>query len=161
VKVPADKEATDMRTVYEATVKEAVVGATRGTVTGTAAPVTGTTAAEATVRATPGPATSSEPQTPEGTPEDVLGESKEEPEMASELMPEVVAGDVPVAGAMIVVHSAARSPSHGAPAPFSPAPRTATAAGAGLDVVLGHPTPYAPDDIPLGEVVSTTHRALS
>jgi hypothetical protein len=28
-------------------------------------------------------------------------------------------------------------------------------------VVLGHPTPYAPDDIPLGEAMSTAHRALS
>jgi hypothetical protein len=28
-------------------------------------------------------------------------------------------------------------------------------------VVLGHPTPYASDDIPLDEVVSTNHQALS
>jgi hypothetical protein len=35
------------------------------------------------------------------------------------------------------------------------------ATGAGMEVVLGHPTPYAPDDIPLGEAMSTAHRALS
>jgi hypothetical protein len=30
-----------------------------------------------------------------------------------------------------------------------------------MEVVLGHPTPYVPNNIPLGEAVSTTHRALS
>jgi hypothetical protein len=31
----------------------------------------------------------------------------------------------------------------------------------GLEVILGHPTLYATDDIPLDEAVSTAHRALS
>jgi hypothetical protein len=31
----------------------------------------------------------------------------------------------------------------------------------GLEVIMGHPTFYAPDDIPLDEVVSMAHRALS
>jgi hypothetical protein len=43
-------------------------------------------------------------------------------------------------------------------------PRTAVALGAAtgaeMEVVLGHPTPYAPDDISRGEVVSTAHQAL-
>jgi hypothetical protein len=29
-----------------------------------------------------------------------------------------------------------------------------------MEVVLGHPTPYVPGDISLGEAVSTTHQAL-
>jgi hypothetical protein len=66
---------------------------------------------------------------------------------------------------MIATRAATPSPSHGTPAPFSSVPRIAAtrgaASGAGLAVVLGHPTPYAPDDIPLGEVVSMAHRALS
>jgi hypothetical protein len=85
--------------------------------------------------------------------------------MAPEPVPEVVPREVPAAGAMIAVSSAAPSPSHGGTTPFSLATCTAATAGAaagvGLDVVLGHPTPYAPDDIPLGETVSTTHLALS
>jgi hypothetical protein len=36
-----------------------------------------------------------------------------------------------------------------------------TASGAGLEVVLGHPSPYASGDIPLDDAVSTAHRALS
>jgi hypothetical protein len=66
---------------------------------------------------------------------------------------------------MITTHVVAASPSHGAPAPSLPVPRIAAAtgavSGAGLEVVLGHPIPYAPDDIPLGEAVSISHRALS
>jgi hypothetical protein len=62
-------------------------------------------------------------------------------------------------------HVVAPPPSHGARAPFSPAPRTATTAGAatgaGLEVVLGHPTPYTLDDIPLREAMRIAHRALS
>jgi hypothetical protein len=33
--------------------------------------------------------------------------------------------------------------------------------GAGVEVVLLHPTPYASDYISLGEVVGLTHQALS
>jgi hypothetical protein len=44
---------------------------------------------------------------------------------------------------------------------FRTAAITGAATGAGMEVVLGHPTPYASDDISLGEVVSTAHQALS
>jgi hypothetical protein len=58
-------------------------------------------------------------------------------------------------GAMIAARATVPFPSHGALAPSLPAPRIAVAAGAasdaGLEVVLRHPTPYAPDDNPLGE----------
>jgi hypothetical protein len=30
-----------------------------------------------------------------------------------------------------------------------------------MEVVLGHPTPYVPDDISVGEAMSTAHQALS
>jgi hypothetical protein len=66
---------------------------------------------------------------------------------------------------MIAARAVAPSPSHGVPASSSPAPRIAAsvgvASGVGLEVVMGHPTPYAPDDIPRGKAVSTAHRALS
>jgi hypothetical protein len=53
-----------------------------------------------------------------------------------------------VRGAMIAVHTAAAPPpSRGARAPVTP----------GVEVVLGHPTPYAPDDISLGEAMSSAH----
>jgi hypothetical protein len=95
----------------------------------------------------------------------VLVESEVEPEVAPELVPEVVLKEIPMEGAMIAASAVAPSPSHGASAPSPPVPRIAAAVGAasgtGLEVVLGHPTPYAPDDIPLGEAVSTAHRALS
>jgi hypothetical protein len=93
----------------------------------------------------------------------MLEESEEELEMAPEPVPEVVPEEVPVEGAMITVQEAAPSPSHGAPAASSPPPCTVAAMGtvagaaAGLEVLLGHPTLYAPYDIPLDEVVSTTH----
>jgi hypothetical protein len=35
------------------------------------------------------------------------------------------------------------------------------ATGEGMEVVLGHPSPYAPGIISMGEVVSTAHQALS
>jgi hypothetical protein len=67
---------------------------------------------------------------------------------------------------MIAIRAvAAPPPSHGARAPLSSVPRRATASGAatgqGMEVVLGHPTPYAPGDISVGEAVSTAHQALS
>jgi hypothetical protein len=130
-----------------------------------AAPTTSTTTTEATIRVTPGPVIGGEPQTPKGVLEDVMEEFEEEPRMAPELAPEVVPEEVLVEGAMITVRAVAPSPSHDTPASFSPAPRIAAAKGAAssavLEVVLGHPTPYALDDIRLGETVSTAHRALT
>jgi hypothetical protein len=35
------------------------------------------------------------------------------------------------------------------------------ATGEGMEVVLGHPTPYTSGDISVGEAVSTAHQALS
>jgi hypothetical protein len=61
----------------------------------------------------------------------------------------------------------APSPTHGASAASSLAPRAGAATGAaagavvGPEVILGHPTLYAPDDIPLDEALSMSHRALS
>jgi hypothetical protein len=132
-----------------------------------AATVMSTTASvtEVAVGPTPGPATGGEPRTPEGVPEDVLVESEVELEVAPELVPEVVLKEIPMEGAMIAASATTPSPSRGASALSPPAPRIAAAVGVasvtGLEVVLGHPTPYAPDDIPLGEAVSTAHRALS
>jgi hypothetical protein len=126
---------------------------------GTAAPAVGTTA----VTVAPGLAVGGLPQTPKGVPEDVLEEVEEEPEMVLELVPEVVL----VEGAMITVRAAAPSPPCGASAASSLVPRAVAVAGAtsnamvGLEVILGHPTLYATDDIPLDEAVSTAHRALS
>jgi hypothetical protein len=67
---------------------------------------------------------------------------------------------------MITVRAAAAlPPSRGARAPLSLAPRRAAASGAtideGIEVVLGHPTPYALGDISMGEVMSTAHQALT
>jgi hypothetical protein len=125
----------------------------------------GTTTAEAAVGVTLGPATGGEPQTSEGVPEDVLEESEEEPEMVPEPVPRVVPEEVPAEGAMIATRAMTPSPSHGVPRSLSLAPRTAAAtdvaAGVGLEVVLGHSTPYVLDDIRLGEAVSTAHQALS
>jgi hypothetical protein len=112
------------------------------------------------IEAAPGSAIGSIPQTPEGVPEDVLEESEEEPKMAPEPVPEVVPEEVPMEGEMIAVHAVAPSPSHSPPAVSSPAPHVAAAAGAtasaavGLEVVTGHPTLYAPDDISLDEAMS-------
>jgi hypothetical protein len=84
----------------------------------------------------------------------------------SEGEPEVVQDEAPAEGAMIAVRAAAApSPSSGARAPLSSAPsRAATsgaAAGEGMEVVLGLPTPYTSGDISVGEAVSTAHHALS
>jgi hypothetical protein len=131
-----------------------------------AASAVGTTAAGAAVGATPGPAPDGEPRTPEGVPEDVVEDSEEDPEVALEPVPEVVREEAPADGAMIAVHTAvAPPPSRGARAPFSSVPRTVATSGAatgeGMEVVQGHPTPYAPGDISVGEAVSMAHQALS
>jgi hypothetical protein len=61
-------------------------------------------------------------------------------------VPEVVREEAPTEGAMVVVHRATVS---------------GAATGKGMEVVLGHPTPYAPGDISVGEAMSTAHHALS
>jgi hypothetical protein len=122
---------------------------------------------EATYKRAPGSAAGGMTQTPEGVLEDLLEESEEELEMAPEPVPEVVLEEVPVEGAMIVTHVATPSPPHGAAVASLLEPHVATAAGdapdamVGPEVILGHPTSYAPDDIPLEEAVSTAHGALS
>jgi hypothetical protein len=67
-------------------------------------------------------------------------------EVASELVPEVVREEAPTEGAMIAVHRATVS---------------GAATGKGMEVVLGHPTPYAPGDISVGEAMSTAHHVQS
>jgi hypothetical protein len=67
---------------------------------------------------------------------------------------------------MIAIPMAAAPPlSRGARAPLSLVPRRAAASGdavgEGMEVVLGHPTPYTLGDISVSEDVSTTHQALS
>jgi hypothetical protein len=124
-----------------------------------------TAAADATVRVTPRSAPDGEPRTPEGVPEDVV-EAEGEPEVAPEPVPEVVPEEALAEGAMIAVHMAvAPLPSRGARAPLLSVPRKAAAlraaTGEGMEVVLGHPTPYALGDISVGEAVSTAHQALS
>jgi hypothetical protein len=96
----------------------------------------------------------------------VLEESEEDPKVAPKPEPEVVREEAPTEGAMITIcTTVAPPPSRGARAPFSSSPRTAVALRAatdtGMEVVLGHPTPYASDDISLGEAMSTAHQALS
>jgi hypothetical protein len=76
-------------------------------------------------------------------------ESEGESEVAPEPVPEVVQEETPVEGGMIPVRSTvAPPPSRGARAPLSSVPHRAAAlgvaAGGGMEVVLGHPTPYAP-----------------
>jgi hypothetical protein len=52
-------------------------------------------------------------------------------------------------------------PSHGVRAPPSSVPLRAVTLGAatgkGMEVVLGHPSPYAPGNISVGEALSTAH----
>jgi hypothetical protein len=89
-----------------------------------------------------------------------------EPEVAPEPVPEVVREEAAAEGAMIAVRAVAAHPSsRGARAPPSLVSRRATASRAttdeGMEVVLGHPTPYALGDISVGEAVSTAHQALS
>jgi hypothetical protein len=93
-------------------------------------------------------------------------ESKGEPEVAPEAVPEVAQEEAPVDGAMIAVRVAVTPPSsRGARTLLLSAPRRAAASGAtageGMEVVLGHPTPYAPGDFSVSEAVSTAHQALS
>jgi hypothetical protein len=135
------------------------------TAMGTTASAVGTTAADAAVKVTPGPAPDGEPRTPEGVCEDVMEEYEEEPEVAAELVPEVVRRVALTEGAMITVRTvAAPPPSYGARAPLSSTPHTAAASGAatgaGMEMALGNPTPYALGDISMGEAVSTAHQAL-
>jgi hypothetical protein len=92
-------------------------------------------------------------------------DSEGEPEVAPEVAPEAVP-KVAQEEAIIAVRTAVAPPSsRGAHAPLSSAPRRAAtsgaAAGEGMEVVLGHPTPYAPGDISVREAVSMTHQALS
>jgi hypothetical protein len=135
------------------------------TATGMTTSVVGTAAADAALRVTLGSTPDGEPRTPVGVPEDVVEDSEGEPEVAPEPVPEVVWEEAPAEGAMITVRAAAAPPpSCGARAPLSSVPHRAAASGAaageGMEVVLGHPTPYAPGDISLGEAVSTAHQAL-
>jgi hypothetical protein len=93
-------------------------------------------------------------------------EAYEEPEVAPGPVPKVVREEAPVEGAMITVCMAvAPPPSRGARASLSSVPRTTAASGSttgeGMEVVLGHPTPYALGDISVGEAVSMAHQALS
>jgi hypothetical protein len=127
--------------------------------------VMGAAITDAVVGEAPGLAHVSEPWTPEGVPEDIV-ESEGEPEVAPEAVPEMVQEEAPVEGAMIaVLMVAAPMPSRGAHAPLLSAPRRAVASGAatgkGMEVVLGHPTPYASGDISVSEAMSTAHQALS
>jgi hypothetical protein len=123
--------------------------------------MTGATAVDAVVRAALGLAPTNEPRTPEGVLEDVM-EAEGEPEVA----PEVVQEEAPAEGAMIAVRTAvAPLPSRGVRAPISSALHRAADSGAaaseGMEVVMGHPTPYALGDIFMSEVVSTAHHTLS
>jgi hypothetical protein len=121
----------------------------------------GAAAIDAVVRAALGLTPANEPRTPEGVLEDVM-ESEGEPEVA----PEVVQEEALAEGAMIAVRTVvAPLPSRGVRAPISSALHRAAdsgaAAGEGMEVVMGHPTPYALGDIFVSEAVSTTHHALS
>jgi hypothetical protein len=137
-----------------------------GTATGTTASAIGSAAADAAIMVTPGLDPDGKPRTPEGVPEDVVEDSEGEPEVTPEMVPEVVWDEAPAEGAMIAVRVVvAPPPSHGARAPPSSVPRRAAAPGAttgeGMEVVLGHPTPYALGDISVGEAMSRAHQALS
>jgi hypothetical protein len=123
------------------------------TAMGTTTSAACTAATDVAVGATSGPALDGEPWTPDRVPKDIVEDSEEEPEVAPEPVPKVVWDEAPAEGAMITVCTAVAPP------------RIATASGAatgeGMEVVLGHPTPYAPGDISVGEAVSTAHQALS
>jgi hypothetical protein len=96
----------------------------------------------------------------------VMEKSEEETEVAPKPVREVVQEEASVEGAMIAIRTTvAPPPSRGARAPLSLAPFTVVvsgaATGAGMEVVLGHPTPYTLDDISLGEAMSMARQALS
>jgi hypothetical protein len=89
-------------------------------------------------------------------------ESEGELEVSPEAVPEVVPEEALAEGAMIAVRAVAAPPlSRGAHAPLSSVPRRAAAsdvaAGEGMEVVLGHSSPYASGDISVREAVSMTH----
>jgi hypothetical protein len=136
------------------------------TTIGTAASVIGIAVVDAAVGVTPGPTPDDQPRTPEGVPEDVVEDSEGEPEVALEPVTKVVREEAPAEGAMITVRAAASPlPSHGARAPLLSVLCRAAASGAATDdemeVVMGHPTPYALSGISVGEAVSMAHQALS
>jgi hypothetical protein len=136
------------------------------TMMGTAAFAIGTAVVDAAVRATLGLAPDGEPRTTEGVPEDVVEDSEGDPKVALDPVLEVEWEEALVEGAMIIVREVATPPpSRGARAPLLSAPRRATASGVatgeGMEVVLGHPTPYVSGDISVGEAMSTAHQALS
>jgi hypothetical protein len=89
----------------------------------------------------------------------VLEESEEEPKVVPEVVLE--------GGTMVVVHTVAPSPPHGATEASSSAPRATAALDAaaggvgGLEAVMGHPTFHAPGDVPLDEAMGMAHQALS
>jgi hypothetical protein len=120
------------------------------TVVSSVAPVASTTTLASAIEAALELATDEMPQTPEGVPEDVLEEPQEEPEMFLELVPK----GVTVEGVMIITHVVAPSLPHDATEVPSLTCRTAAAADATisfvgeLEVVMGHPTFHALDDIP-------------
>jgi hypothetical protein len=132
------------------------------TATGMVASVVGTAVADAAIKATPGPAPDGQPQTPEGVPEDMVEDSEGELEVVPELVPEVVREEALVKGVMITVARRwlLRHPvvhKHH----FRWCPCKVAATGEGMEVVQGHPTPYAPGDISVGEAVNAAHQALS
>jgi hypothetical protein len=82
--------------------------------------------------------------------------------VAPESVPEVVQVEAPAWGVMIAVCTvAAPLPSRGAWAPLSSVPRRSAASGAaageGIEVVLGHPTPYVSGNISVCEAMSMAH----
>jgi hypothetical protein len=137
MKEEADKEAIVKRVVEEVVMREAAVGVVGGSSTFDQAP----SSAVGAKRAALGLAGSDMPQTPERVLEDVLEESEEELEMVLEPVPEVV----PVEGVMIIAHTTAPSPPHGAAEASLPAPRAAVAMDVVArvvrepEVVMGHP----------------------
>jgi hypothetical protein len=102
-------------------------------------------------------------QTPEGVPEDVPEGPVNAPKMVSSLSPVEVLAE----GAMPIVRIAVPSRPLAAAVASSSALGTAAPADAATDavgepeVVMGHPTCHAPDDISLDGAVSMALRALS
>jgi hypothetical protein len=118
-----------------------------------------TVTADAAVGVAPRPAPVSEPWTPKGLHEDVV-------ESEGEALARGGTGGGPCGGG----HD--RRPRSGGSSAILSCSRTTfvsapqgrglgAAADEGLEVVLGHPTPYASGDISMGEAVSMAHQALS